>query len=53
MTGDLSSLYVVCYVCEELGHVASRCKKILITVDRNEIIKKVNNEKQMTKFIYP
>lgn len=30
--GDLSSLLVNCYICKELGHVAVRCKKILVNV---------------------
>lgn len=34
--GDLSCLNVYCYICKELGHVAIRCRKILLNFDQEE-----------------
>ena len=32
--GDFSSLLVKCFICEELGHYAIKCKEILINLDQ-------------------
>mmetsp|Transcript_7935 Transcript_7935/g.7805 ORF Transcript_7935/g.7805 Transcript_7935/m.7805 type:complete len:526 (+) Transcript_7935:74-1651(+) len=38
--GDFSTLLVKCYICKELGHVAIKCKKILLNLDKEETKKK-------------
>ncbi|CAG9311955.1 unnamed protein product [Blepharisma stoltei] len=37
---DFSTLLVKCYICKELGHVAIKCKKILLNLDKEETKKK-------------
>jgi hypothetical protein len=35
--GDFSELSVSCYICKSAGHVSTRCKKVLINFDHEEI----------------
>lgn len=34
--GNYTSLYINCYICEEVGHVAAKCKNFLINLDQEE-----------------
>lgn len=34
--GNYTSLHISCYICDEIGHVASRCKNFLINLDQEE-----------------
>ena len=34
---DLAPLHVKCYVCKSLGHVAVRCRRILLNLDHEDI----------------
>ena len=53
-SGDFSSLQVRCYICLSLGHVATRCSKVLINFDHEFSQKKwLNNRLQQSKFINP
>lgn len=38
--GDYSSLNVSCYICDELGHIASKCKEVLINLNQDDYKKK-------------
>jgi hypothetical protein len=53
--GDLSCLHVYCYICKELGHVAIRCRKILLNLDQEESRNRwlEYRNKPHTKYINP
>jgi len=52
--GDFSSLQVRCFICMELGHVATRCSRVLINFDHELSQKKwLNNRMQQSKYINP
>ena len=59
--GNYTSLQVRCYLCEELGHVATKCRIFLINLNqekmRNDWISSKNNrgtiELQVTKSLSP
>jgi len=49
---DLSALNVRCYVCKSLGHVATRCRRILLNLDHEEIRSKwLHGRNQHSRFI--
>lgn len=52
--GDFSVLQIRCYICMELGHVATSCSRVLINFD-NELSQKkwLNNRMQQSKYINP
>jgi hyperpolarization activated cyclic nucleotide-gated potassium channel 2 len=33
---DFSRLFVRCYLCDELGHIASRCKAVILNLDHQD-----------------
>lgn len=52
---DFSTLLVKCYICKELGHVAIKCKKILLNLDKDETKRKWLEKRGApeTKRVYP
>lgn len=52
MQKDLSALHVRCYVCKSMGHVATRCRRILLNLDHEEIRSKwLHGRNQHSRFI--
>lgn len=51
--GNYSSLLVSCYICDEVGHFATKCKNFLINLDQRETTSKWLNNKsiQETSFV--
>src|SRR3569623_144770 len=52
---DFSTLLVKCYICKDLGHVAIKCKKILLNLDKEETKKKWLDKRMApeTEYISP
>jgi hyperpolarization activated cyclic nucleotide-gated potassium channel 2 len=49
---DLSVLNVRCYICKSLGHVAIRCRRILLNLDHEEIRSKwLHGRNQHSRYI--
>ena len=36
MDGDYSSIFISCFLCEQLGHVAVRCRSLLVNLDQQD-----------------
>lgn len=52
--GDLTALEIRCYLCTELGHVATRCTKFHLNVNNEHLKNKwVKSRTQMTRLINP
>ena len=52
---DFTSLLVKCYICKDLGHVSTRCKKVLINFNHEQIKEKwlEKRSKDLTNFVNP
>lgn len=46
---DFSSLFVKCYLCDELGHIACRCKNIILNLDHKDTRSKWLDKKTTRK----
>jgi CRP-like cAMP-binding protein len=52
MEEDLSILDLVCYICQQKNHVASRCPSVIIISDQNELKRHwLEQRKNQTKYI--
>ena len=48
---DLSGLGVVCYICDELGHIAGHCKAVILNYDQDEAKTKWIDERGKRKSV--
>lgn len=52
--GDLSALYIRCYICKAAGHVATRCRQVLLSLDHEDVKTKwLHTRSNHTKYLNP
>lgn len=52
--GDLSALYIRCYICKVPGHVAIRCRQVLLSLDHEDVKTKwLHTRSNHTKYLNP
>lgn len=52
--GDLSALYIRCYICKAPGHVATRCRQVLLSLDHEDVKTKwLHTRSNHTKYLNP
>ena len=52
-TGDYSELLVKCFLCDQVGHVANKCKRIVFNLDHDETKQKWMESRLKTKRVNP
>eukprot|EP00359_Climacostomum_virens_P002321 CAMPEP_0204913994 /NCGR_PEP_ID=MMETSP1397-20131031/11860_1 /ASSEMBLY_ACC=CAM_ASM_000891 /TAXON_ID=49980 /ORGANISM="Climacostomum Climacostomum virens, Strain Stock W-24" /LENGTH=715 /DNA_ID=CAMNT_0052085379 /DNA_START=31 /DNA_END=2178 /DNA_ORIENTATION=- len=51
---DFTVLRIRCFLCKKLGHVATRCKQVLINLDQEEVREKwLKSKKESSKKVMP